>query len=76
MSSPADSLVRPATSAKRDPASETASRADKLGVWVPNTPAELDIWLRRPVDQLTTDRPDIALALRARLAGASPHDTW
>ncbi len=48
----------------------------KLGVWVPNTPSELDTWLRRPVDQLTSDRPDIALALRARLADASPHDPW
>ena len=40
---------------------------DRLGVWVPNTPAELAYWLRRPVGQLTSDRPDIALALRAGL---------
>jgi glycerophosphoryl diester phosphodiesterase len=40
---------------------------DRLGVWVPNTPAELAYWLRRPVGQLTSDRPDLALALRAGL---------
>jgi glycerophosphoryl diester phosphodiesterase len=48
----------------------------KLGVWVPNTPAELDFWLRQPVDQLTSDRPDIALALRARTAGAAGEGGW
>ena len=39
---------------------------DRLGVWVPNTPGQLDFWLRQPVGQLTSDRPDLALALRAR----------
>ena len=43
---------------------------ERLGVWVPNTPAELDHWLRRPVGQLTSDRPDLALALRARVVGS------
>lgn len=40
---------------------------ERLGVWVPNTPVELDRWLRRPVGQLTSDRPDLALALRERI---------
>jgi glycerophosphoryl diester phosphodiesterase len=39
---------------------------ERLGVWVPNTPGDLDHWLRQPVGQLTSDRPDLALALRAR----------
>jgi glycerophosphoryl diester phosphodiesterase len=38
--------------------------ADQLGVWVPNTPPELEFWLRQPVGQLTSDRPDIAVSLR------------
>jgi glycerophosphoryl diester phosphodiesterase len=37
---------------------------DQLGVWVPNTPPELAFWLRQPVGQLTSDRPDIAVWLR------------
>src|SRR5215204_1459939 len=41
---------------------------DRLGVWVPNTPSELDYWLRKPIGQLTSDRPDIALAARSALA--------
>ncbi len=48
----------------------------KLGVWVPNTPAELGFWLRQPVDQLTSDRPDIALALRALAGDAVPPGEW
>lgn len=43
---------------------------ERLGVWVPNTSAELDHWLRRPIGQLTSDRPDLALALRARAAAS------
>lgn len=37
---------------------------DRLGVWVPNTPKELAYWLERPVGQITTDRPDLGVALR------------
>ena len=37
---------------------------DRLGVWVPNEPAELAAWLSRPLRQITTDRPDIALQER------------
>ncbi len=39
---------------------------ENLAVWVPNTPSEIAYWLGKPIRQLTTDRPDIALALRAR----------
>lgn len=38
---------------------------DKLGVWVPNTVGDLDYWLGQPVSQITSDRPDLALQLRA-----------
>ena len=41
---------------------------DKLGVWVPNTVAELDHWLGQPVSQITSDRPDLALQLLAAKA--------
>ena len=40
--------------------------SDKLGVWVPNTVRELDHWLKQPVSQITSDRPDLALSLMAR----------
>lgn len=42
---------------------------DRLGVWVPNTAGELDFWLRQPVGQITSDRPDLALALRDGVSG-------
>jgi glycerophosphoryl diester phosphodiesterase len=45
---------------------------DRLGVWVPNTPGELNYWLRQPVSQITSDRPDIALSLRHQIAGGAP----
>ena len=38
---------------------------DKLGAWVPNTVRELDFWLGQPISQVTSDRPDLALMLRA-----------
>jgi glycerophosphoryl diester phosphodiesterase len=38
--------------------------SERLGVWVVNEPEELSHWLRMPVRQLTTDRPDLALAAR------------
>jgi glycerophosphoryl diester phosphodiesterase len=37
---------------------------DRLGVWVPNEVADLSAWLSRPLRQITTDRPDIALQQR------------
>jgi glycerophosphoryl diester phosphodiesterase len=40
---------------------------ERLGVWVLNAPAELERWLPMPVRQITTDRPDLALAARHRL---------
>lgn len=38
---------------------------DKLGAWVPNTVRDLDFWLGQPISQITSDRPDLALMLRA-----------
>lgn len=38
---------------------------DKLGAWVPNTVRDLDFWLGQPISQITSDRPDLALQLRA-----------
>jgi glycerophosphoryl diester phosphodiesterase len=38
---------------------------DKLGAWVPNTVRDLDFWLDQPIAQITSDRPDLALMLRA-----------
>jgi glycerophosphoryl diester phosphodiesterase len=35
-----------------------------LGAWVPNDAADIAQWLARPIRQITTDRPDVALALR------------
>ena len=39
---------------------------DHLGAWVPNDADDIVQWLARPIRQITTDRPDVALALRAR----------
>jgi glycerophosphoryl diester phosphodiesterase len=41
--------------------------SEHLGVWVPNTPLEIDYWLRKPIGQLTSDRPDLAVAIRETL---------
>ncbi|GGH16314.1 glycerophosphoryl diester phosphodiesterase [Alsobacter metallidurans] len=41
----------------------------RLGVWAPNTATDLHHWLRQPIAQLTTDRPDLAVDIRAQLAG-------
>ncbi|MEI2387603.1 glycerophosphodiester phosphodiesterase family protein [Breoghania sp. JC706] len=38
--------------------------ADRLGVWTPNDEDELADWLSRPLRQVTTDRPDLALKRR------------
>jgi glycerophosphoryl diester phosphodiesterase len=37
---------------------------DLLGAWVPNEADDIAQWLARPIRQITTDRPDVALALR------------
>jgi glycerophosphoryl diester phosphodiesterase len=37
---------------------------ERLGVWVPNEEPDLVRWLAAPIRQLTTDRPDRAVALR------------
>jgi glycerophosphoryl diester phosphodiesterase len=36
-----------------------------LGAWVPNEADDISQWLARPIRQITTDRPDIALAVRS-----------
>jgi len=38
--------------------------AERLGAWVPNDPEDVAYWLDQPIRQITTDRPDIALACR------------
>jgi glycerophosphoryl diester phosphodiesterase len=45
---------------------------ERLGAWVPNEPADIAAWLARPVRQITTDRPDLALEQR-RLLSRSLH---
>lgn len=37
---------------------------DHLGAWVTNEADDIAQWLARPIRQITTDRPDVALALR------------
>ncbi|MFB8344475.1 glycerophosphodiester phosphodiesterase family protein [Brucella cytisi] len=39
---------------------------DRLGCWVPNTETELEYWMARPIGQLTTDRPDLAVLVAGR----------
>ncbi|SEP28662.1 glycerophosphoryl diester phosphodiesterase [Rhodospirillales bacterium URHD0017] len=39
---------------------------DHLGAWVPNDADDIAQWLARPIRQITTDRPDVALQLRRR----------
>lgn len=36
----------------------------RLGVWVPNERTDLENWMNRGLRQVTTDNPDIALAVR------------
>jgi len=40
--------------------------SERLGAWVVNEPDEIAQWLAMPLRQITTDRPDLALAARAR----------
>ncbi|MBX4928891.1 glycerophosphodiester phosphodiesterase family protein [Rhizobium binae] len=37
---------------------------DRLGAWVPNDMSDLEYWLAKPIRQITTDRPDLALQAR------------
>ncbi|ANM11250.1 MULTISPECIES: glycerophosphodiester phosphodiesterase family protein [unclassified Rhizobium] len=37
---------------------------DRLGAWVPNETRDLEYWLAKPIRQITTDRPDLALQAR------------
>jgi glycerophosphoryl diester phosphodiesterase len=46
---------------------------DRLGAWVTNEPDDIAAWLARPVRQITTDRPDIALEQRRRFLQAELH---
>ncbi|CAN5470726.1 glycerophosphodiester phosphodiesterase family protein [soil metagenome] len=41
---------------------------ERLGAWVPNEPADIADWLVRPIRQVTTDRPDLALQQRRALS--------
>lgn len=43
--------------------------ADRLGVWTPNSRGELEYWSERGLRQITTDQPDIALAIRTDARG-------
>ena len=40
--------------------------SERLGVWVVNEADEIAAWLGRPIRQVTTDRPDLALRLSQR----------
>jgi glycerophosphoryl diester phosphodiesterase len=42
---------------------------ERLGAWVTNEPGDIDYWLRQPIRQITTDRPDLALATRRTITG-------
>jgi glycerophosphoryl diester phosphodiesterase len=41
--------------------------SERLGVWVINDPREIAHWLRMPVRQITSDRPDLVLSARREL---------
>ena len=45
-----------------------------LGAWVPNDADDIARWLARPIRQITTDRPDVALGLRKGSGRASRTD--
>jgi glycerophosphoryl diester phosphodiesterase len=47
---------------------------DRLGAWVPNEPDDIAAWLARPVRQITTDRPDLALERRRILTHSLQSD--
>ena len=41
--------------------------SERMGAWVVNEPGELARWMAMPLRQITTDRPDLALAAREQL---------
>ncbi|WJR68685.1 glycerophosphodiester phosphodiesterase family protein [Neorhizobium sp. CSC1952] len=45
--------------------------AEKLGVWVPNELEDLSFWLKQPLRQITTDRPDLGVKAREGLFDAA-----
>jgi glycerophosphoryl diester phosphodiesterase len=47
--------------------------AERLAVGINNVPARIEYWLGRPVRHLSTDRPDIALAIRDEGKSASSY---
>ena len=47
--------------------------SERLGVWVLNEPVELERWMPMPLRQITTDRPDLALAARQRVRTSATH---
>jgi glycerophosphoryl diester phosphodiesterase len=47
---------------------------ERLGAWVNNEPEDIAAWLARPIRQITTDRPDLALEQRRNLTAALHSD--
>ncbi|MEZ2145038.1 glycerophosphodiester phosphodiesterase family protein [Bradyrhizobium sp. DN5] len=47
--------------------------SERLGAWVTNEPEDIAYWLAQPVRQITTDRPDLAVSIRRKLATAPAH---
>lgn len=45
---------------------------DRLGVWTVNEEAGIRRWLERRIGRLTSDRPDLAIALRSAMMTAAP----
>jgi glycerophosphoryl diester phosphodiesterase len=48
---------------------------ERLGAWVLNEADELERWMAMPIHQITTDRPDLALAAREHLRRQSATPT-
>jgi len=44
--------------------------SERLGAWVTNEPDEIAHWMAMPIRQITTDRPDLAMAERRRARAA------
>lgn len=44
--------------------------SERIGVWAPNELEELRYWMKQPLRQLTTDRPDLAVQARNELKKA------
>ena len=45
---------------------------ERLAVGIHNDPERMEHWLARPIRHISTDRPDLALDIRRRLAGTRP----